>query len=207
MNQNAVQPPPEIFPGTSMPDRDWWSALWPNPEAMLRGLGVRPGMRAIDICCGDGYFTVPLGRLTAPGQTIGVELDADALTLANRDLAAAGLSNVELIEADACLLRELVEGQFDFILVASTLHGIPKKEEMMQCMRELLIPGGKLAVINWHPLSREECEVTGKPRGPHPDLRMPAAALRYLAERVGMSEVDHFDVGPYHYATICERVS
>ena len=46
-----------------MPDRDWWQELWPNPQAMMRELGVRPGARAIDICCGDGYFTVPLAQL------------------------------------------------------------------------------------------------------------------------------------------------
>ncbi|RUY33250.1 methyltransferase, partial [Mesorhizobium sp. M7A.F.Ca.US.001.04.1.1] len=33
-----------IFPATSMPDRDWWAALWPDPASLLLSLGVSPGM-------------------------------------------------------------------------------------------------------------------------------------------------------------------
>ena len=51
------------FPATSMPDRDWWAALWPDPEGVLRQVGVEPGMTVLDLCCGDGYFTAPLARL------------------------------------------------------------------------------------------------------------------------------------------------
>lgn len=49
------------FPATTMPDRDWWAALWPDPGA-LRSLGVAPGMVAVDQCLGDGYFTAPCAR-------------------------------------------------------------------------------------------------------------------------------------------------
>lgn len=28
-----------LFPATIMPDRDWWHALWPDPEAVLRTIG------------------------------------------------------------------------------------------------------------------------------------------------------------------------
>ena len=194
-----------MFPGTSMPDRDWWQELWPNPQAMMRELGVKPGARAIDICCGDGYFTVPLAQLTAPGETLGVELDREALALAHRDVQAAGATNITLIEADVCELRGLVDGTFDFIFVASTLHGIPDKQRMIHCMSQLLARGGLLAVVNWHALSRKHCEVFGKARGPRPELRMPPAALRYLAENNGFTEIEFYDVGPYHYASIYRR--
>ena len=53
----------DFFPATLMPDHDWWAALWPDPEATLRAIGVRPGMTVIDLCCGDGYFTAPLAKM------------------------------------------------------------------------------------------------------------------------------------------------
>ena len=32
------------FVASSMPDRDWWSALFPDPEGLLRKMGVRRGI-------------------------------------------------------------------------------------------------------------------------------------------------------------------
>ncbi len=197
-------PDVKLYPGTSMPDRDWWSALWPNPEAMLRGLGARPGRRALDVCCGDGYFTVPLARLTAPATTVGVDLDYDALALARRDAAEAQVANISLVHASACDLGSLVDGRFDFVLLASTLHGVPDPLGMVISVRDLMNPGAQLAIVNWHALSRAKCEVLGAPRGPRPALRMPPMALRHLTDAAGLSEVAFYDVGPYHYAAVFE---
>ena len=46
-----------------MPDREWWQALWPDPGRVLEDVGVGDGMRVVDLCCGDGYFTVPMAQL------------------------------------------------------------------------------------------------------------------------------------------------
>lgn len=43
-----------FFPSTGMPDREWWGALWPDPEGLLVKLGVERGAPAVDLCCGDG---------------------------------------------------------------------------------------------------------------------------------------------------------
>ena len=53
-----------------MPDRDWWEALWPDPKGVLEQVGVAAGMRVIDLCCGDGYFTAPMGQLVADGSVL-----------------------------------------------------------------------------------------------------------------------------------------
>ena len=63
-----------FFPATVMPDRHWWAALWPNPMAVLRALGITPNMTVLDLCCGNGYFTAPLARLVA-GQVYALDID------------------------------------------------------------------------------------------------------------------------------------
>jgi hypothetical protein len=32
-----------FFPSTNMPDREWWSVLWPDPEGVLLELGLPRG--------------------------------------------------------------------------------------------------------------------------------------------------------------------
>jgi len=34
---------PGFFNGTGMPDAGWWEALWPEPAAVLRDVGLAPG--------------------------------------------------------------------------------------------------------------------------------------------------------------------
>lgn len=63
----------KMFPATSMPDRDWWQALWTNPKNVLRSIDIASDMVVIDLCCGDGYFTIPLAEITT--KVYGLELD------------------------------------------------------------------------------------------------------------------------------------
>ena len=56
-------PDERLFPATIMPDSDWWHALWPDPEAVLKAVGIEPDMQVIDLCCGDGHFTKPMCQL------------------------------------------------------------------------------------------------------------------------------------------------
>src|SRR3546814_5253049 len=69
-----------------MPDRDWWAALWPEPEATLRRMGIVPDMTVLDLCCGDGYFTAPLARLVG-GKVCGLDLDPEMIRRAAAEAA------------------------------------------------------------------------------------------------------------------------
>jgi len=90
----------QLFPATVMPDRDWWHELWPDADATVRALGIEPGMRVIDLCCGDGYFTAAIARRIAPGQVVGVDLDPDMLAQAQAACGEAG--NCAWVAGVAC---------------------------------------------------------------------------------------------------------
>jgi hypothetical protein len=49
-----------FYPTTGIPDPDWWEALWPRPNKVVAALGVQPGGEAVDLCRGDGLYTVSL---------------------------------------------------------------------------------------------------------------------------------------------------
>ena len=111
----ATTPSP-LFQATAMPDRDWWQALWPDPAAVLEQVGVAPGMRVVDLCSGDGYFTVPFSSLVGTGAVLAIELDEAMLAAAKAAAEEAGQANITFIQGDAMKLGALIDGAVDMVL-------------------------------------------------------------------------------------------
>jgi ubiquinone/menaquinone biosynthesis C-methylase UbiE len=139
-----------FFPATGMPDREWWCALWPDPEGLLVKLGAPRGVAAVDLCCGDGYFTAPLSRLARPpSEVYALDLDAGLIERARRYVGDRGETDLMMFSADdaMCLPRH-VPRPVGFVLLANTFHGVPEETELAHRVREVLEPEGKFAVVN-----------------------------------------------------------
>lgn len=184
-----------------MPDRDWWKELWPDPESVLRRLGLIEGMVAIDLCCGDGYFTAPLAKLV--GRPVyGVDLDPVMLEPARAEVEHAGAPPCIWICGDARELTKLVPEQADYLLLANTFHGVSDKPGLARETAAALKPGGRFAVINWHRRPRAETTVLGRPRGPKTELRMTPEDTQRFVETAGFRLERIVELPPYHYAAI-----
>ena len=185
-----------------MPDRDWWSALWPEPEDILRKLHVSNGAAAVDLCCGDGYFTVPLCHLTAPEEVYAVELDPEILKQAKRYIANEGAANCIFIGADARNLPDYVPKGVSYVLLANTFHGIPDKVGISRAVHEVLKPQGRFGILNWHTLPREQTRVLGQPRGPATEMRLSPEQTQAMVEPAGFALEGVVELPPYHYGAI-----
>lgn len=192
----------EIFQATTMPDRDWWQALWPDPKKVLADVGVKPGMRAVDLCSGDGYFTVPMASLVGDGFVLAVELDDNMMEVARAEAKRAAASNITFISGDAMKLGELISEPVDTVVIANTFHGAPDHTGLARAVHDILKPEGSFVVINWWPRPREETTVLGKPRGPRPDLRFSPEKVAEWVGPAGFRLRDVKEVGPYHYGAI-----
>jgi ubiquinone/menaquinone biosynthesis C-methylase UbiE len=189
-----------LFQGTSMPDRDWWSALWPDPQGLLQQIGIRRGMSVLDLCCGDGYFTCPLAALV-DGRLAALDLDPAMIELARAEVERSGASVRQWICADATsALAKHLDEPVDFVLIANTFHGVPDQIGLACSVREVLKPDGQFCIVNWHPAPREETVVLGKPRGPRTEMRMSPEAVRTVVETAGFFMQRVVDLPPYHYA-------
>src|SRR5438876_9709070 len=74
--------------------------LRPTTLALFDRVGVRPGMRCLDVGCGGGDVTLELGRLVGPaGRVVGIDIDATKLDLARQEAAAHGVAIVEFRHA------------------------------------------------------------------------------------------------------------
>ena len=192
------------FPATSMPDRDWWAALWPDPSRLLRALGVRTEMTALDLCCGDGYFTVPLARIVS-GRVYALDIDPEMIMQARAEAQRQDVTVLQWITADALDVAALIPEPVDYVLLANTFHGVPNKPALARTVAAVLRPGGLFAIVNWHPRPREETTVLGVTRGPPTELRMSPACAQEAVEPAGFSLSRLVDLPPHHYGAGFER--
>jgi ubiquinone/menaquinone biosynthesis C-methylase UbiE len=186
------------FPATSMPDREWWSALWPDPEGVLRSLGIEPHMTVLDLCCGDGYFTAPLATLVN-GKVYALDLDPTMIERARHEVASQGASVRQWICADALDVTGHLGDPVDFVLMANTFHGVPDQTWLAAEIRKVLRIGGAFSIVNWHPLPREKTIVLGQPRGPATEMRMSPQAVASAIQPAGFRIARIVELPPYHY--------
>jgi ubiquinone/menaquinone biosynthesis C-methylase UbiE len=193
-----------FFPATSMPDSDWWNALWPRPGEVFERLGLAKEAEVIDLCCGDGLFTIPLARMVR--HVAAIDLDPAMLALARDRALAEGLTNCTFTAGNAYDLAKLVPSRVDWVLIANTFHGVPDKTRLACAVAAVLRPGGRFAVINWHRRPRAETTVMGQPRGPKTEMRMTPGEVTAAVAQAGLRPLPVIDVPPYHYAAISERL-
>ena len=68
-------------------------------EALVNTFGIRPGMKVLDLGCGDGTTALPAARLGA--DVLGVDIANNLVEAGNRRAAEAGLTNCRFEHGDA----------------------------------------------------------------------------------------------------------
>ncbi len=187
-----------------MPDPDWWQALWPDPAGVLADVGVAPDMDAVDLCCGDGWFTLPLCRIAR--RVVAIDIDAALLEAARARVAdRGGMTNCRFVVADAYDVANVVGEPADHVLLANVFHGVPDRPRLARAVCDSLKPGGLLAIVSWYARPREETTVLGEPRGPATGLRMTPEQTIGDVEAGGLQFRKQVDVSPYHYGAVFQR--
>ena len=194
---------PDFFEGTEMPVAGWWEALFPDPAKVLTLVGVASGARVIDLCSGDGWFTLQLAKVTS--HVISIDIDNTLLEVAHLRLAEAGYSNGSFVHGNAYEVARLVPEPVDFIFMANAFHGVPDRPRLARAVRAALKPGGRFAIVNWHQRPREDTKILGEPRGPKTELRLSPTQTVEAAEAAGLRFVRLVEVPPYHYGAVFER--
>lgn len=195
---------PGFFEGTGMPDSGWWEALWPDPLRVLTDVGVSHGMRVVDLCCGDGWFTFPLTRIAR--SVTAIDIDAKMIEAAKvRFAGRGGAPNCSFAVADAYEISRFVRESVEHVFMANAFHGVPDKPRLAEAIRGVIKPGGVFAAINWRARPLEQTKVLGEPRRPAAELRMTVEQTIAESERGGLRFLNQVEVSPYHYGVMFER--
>ncbi len=168
-------------------------ARWQDPQALIRALGVRPGMVCVDVGAGTGYFALPLAAAVGPeGHVYAVDVSQEMLK--HLDARLGGIENVSPLLSEEARLP-LADASADLVLVANVFHELSEPAAVLAEVRRVLRPGGRVAVMDWRKGKRSDDEP-----GPPADHRVPAedvaAALAGAGLATATVETTHF---PYHY--------
>jgi ubiquinone/menaquinone biosynthesis C-methylase UbiE len=188
-----------------MPTAGWWEALWPDPAGVLAAVGIKHGMDVIDLCSGDGWFTLQIAKIAR--RVAAIDIDPNLLDVARHRLAENGVTNCDFVASDAHALADLVLAPVDFVFVANAYHGVSDRPRLARAVRETLKTNGRFAIVNWHQRPREETVILGEPRGPKTELRLSPEQTIKSVEAGGLKFADLVEIPPYHYGAVFERPS
>jgi SAM-dependent methyltransferase len=104
------------------------------------------GSRVLEAGCGIGAQTITLARRSPDARFTSVDLSADSIAEARRRVERAGLSNVQLGQADIFALPFAAES-FDHVFICFVLEHLARPAEALSILNGLLRPGGTITVI------------------------------------------------------------
>ena len=122
---------------------------WLPPEELLQAFGVKRGMTLLDVGCGNGFFTLPAGRLVGPeGHVYAADISQVMLSDLQQRLADESVGNITAI-----LSKEnevpLPSATADLIWNSFIAHEIAHPLSFYREMNRLLKSDGRLVVIDW----------------------------------------------------------
>src|SRR6185503_9948756 len=118
-------------------------------EALIGKLGIKKGMKVLDLGCGDGTTALPAAGLGA--DVLGVDIASNLVEAGNRRAQAEGLTNCRFQEGDASNLSELADRSFDLVVSMFGAMFAPKPFDVAKEMVRVTRRGGRIVMGNWIP--------------------------------------------------------
>jgi ubiquinone/menaquinone biosynthesis C-methylase UbiE len=122
--------------------------IWLPPADVLGAMAVHSGQTVADVGAGTGYFSLPLALAVGPhGKIYDVDAQDEMLLLLRHKLDEAGISNVDLIHAEADNTG-LAAGSCDLLFAANVWHEFDDRAAVLKEAARVLKVGGQIAILD-----------------------------------------------------------
>ncbi|MEX2193695.1 MAG: methyltransferase domain-containing protein [Thermoleophilaceae bacterium] len=115
-------------------------------DLLHRDTAYPGGSTVLEAGCGIGAQTITLAQRSPDARFTSVDVSPDSIAEATRRAEEAGLTNVELRQADIFALPFDAES-FDHVFVCFVLEHLARPVEALALLETLLRPGGSITVI------------------------------------------------------------
>lgn len=128
-----------------------------DARAILAALDVPRGAHVADLGAGrTGHFALHAADVVGTkGRVYAVDILRDALAMITSSCALRGIAHVHTVWGDVERPHGvgLADASVDYAFFVHALHALTAWEDAAQEARRLVKPGGRIVVIDWHPLA------------------------------------------------------
>ena len=171
-----------------------------DPEVVVRQSQVSKGSIVVDFGCGSGFFSFAFARAVGDeGRVYAMDILPSALEAVASRAKHLGLTNVfpQRANLERSGGTRLEDESVDWVLMKDILFQNKNKAVILAEARRILRVGGKIFVMEWNE--------TDQGVGPEASLRLERSILMTLAQEAGLTFVQEFIVGDFHYGFVFER--
>ncbi|RYY59144.1 MAG: class I SAM-dependent methyltransferase [Chitinophagaceae bacterium] len=116
---------------------------------LVSTFGIQPGMKVLDLGCGDGTTAIPAALLGAHVQ--GVDIATNLVAAGNARIKAEQVPYCSITEGDATDLRDLGSESFDLAVSIFGAMFAPRPFDVAKELVRVVKPGGRIIMGNWIP--------------------------------------------------------
>jgi SAM-dependent methyltransferase len=168
-------------------------------EALVAQLGIKPGLKVLDLGCGDGTTALPAAKRGA--FVFGVDIARNLVEAGNRRAEQLGLANCTFHHGDATSLDMLPDRTFDLVVSIFGAMFAPRPFEVAREMVRVTRPGGRIVMGNWIPndptLVAQILKISSAYTPPPPEgfvSPMTWGGERHVQERFASAGIDPSDI-------------
>ncbi|MBK9314948.1 MAG: class I SAM-dependent methyltransferase [Acidobacteria bacterium] len=167
-----------------------------RPEEIIDRMNLKDGDLVADLGAGLGYYSLRLAKRTGPrGAVFAVDIQQGMLDQLQGRMKEAGIRNIYPVLGDEADPK-LPPGKMDWILLVDSYHEFGQPELMLEKIRHVLAPDGRVALIEY----RAEQDPKEFPLPIPRDHKMTAAEVLSEWLPAGFELVAYYDFLPLqHY--------
>ena len=128
-------------------DRDQWL----QPAEVVQALGIRQGDIVAEVGCGSGYFALKLSSpVGKTGRVLAEDIRRLPLAFLRFRTILKNQRNITVIHG-ALADSHLPPQRVNEVLIANTYHELTESQSILAQVRQSLVPGGRLVVVDRTP--------------------------------------------------------
>lgn len=175
--------------------------MFSDPIKNVEQCGIQTGMEIADFGSGSGHYSIAIARaLVSTGKVYAVDINKDLLTRLKNNAVKEGLYNIEVIWGDIDKLggTKLRDFSVDFVFLCNILFQLESKENVINEMKRILKPGGRVLVVDW-------ADSFGG-LGPKFESVVSKLTATNLFEKGGFHFDKEISAGAHHYGLIYKKL-
>ncbi|MCG7339669.1 demethylmenaquinone methyltransferase [Staphylococcus sp. ACRSN] len=112
---------------------------------VMKEMKVKPGSKALDVCCGTADWTISLSKAVGPtGEVTGVDFSENMLEVGKTKIQ--DMENINLVHGDAMNLP-FDDNEFDYVTIGFGLRNVPDYLATLKELNRVLKPGGMVVCL------------------------------------------------------------